>query len=179
MRCCCCCCSDNEGAIWLYDVNTQQLVSEYEAHNKRVWALDYAPAVASSSGAGSSAGVLGPSGHVFASGSDDYTVKVDVLPICTPCWLLLTRPLTQYHQCNVMVPMLLFQLIAYMWAATWFQIRMLATCPPPTLPAGVEPLQPQPGGIYWDSSQCVQRQVLPLGSQLPGGRLCRTLSPAV
>lgn len=71
-----CACSDSEGAIWLYDVNTQQLVSEYEAHTKRVWALDFAPAVASSSGAGSSASVLGPSGHVFASGSDDYTVKV-------------------------------------------------------------------------------------------------------
>lgn len=65
--------------MWLYDISTQQLVADYEAHTKRIWSLDFAPAIASSCGSATGAASLGQGGHLFATGSDDYTVKVGVV----------------------------------------------------------------------------------------------------
>ncbi len=52
--------SDYEGVITLWDTHTLQPVTEYEAHNKRVWSVDFCPC----------------NSQLLASGSDDGCVKV-------------------------------------------------------------------------------------------------------
>ena len=52
--------SDYEGVIMLWDTATLQTVTEYEAHNKRVWSVDFCPTHP----------------QLLASGSDDGRVKV-------------------------------------------------------------------------------------------------------
>lgn len=52
--------SDYEGVIMLWDTATLQTVTEYEAHNKRVWSVDFCPTHP----------------QLLASGSDDGHVKV-------------------------------------------------------------------------------------------------------
>lgn len=52
--------SDYEGVITLWDTHSLQPVTEYEAHNKRVWSVDFCPSNA----------------QLLASGSDDGRVKV-------------------------------------------------------------------------------------------------------
>jgi WD40 repeat protein len=46
--------------VQLWDVNTRVLLREYEAHERRVWSVDFNPI----------------NTNMFASGSDDGTVKV-------------------------------------------------------------------------------------------------------
>ncbi|KAK9805364.1 hypothetical protein WJX73_007166 [Symbiochloris irregularis] len=52
--------SDYEGLITLWDVASGNAVSEYEAHERRIWSIDFCK----------------PSPDVFASGSDDGCVRV-------------------------------------------------------------------------------------------------------
>lgn len=52
--------SDYEGVITLWDTQTAHPVTEYEAHDKRVWSVDFCP----------------NSTQLLASGSDDGKVKV-------------------------------------------------------------------------------------------------------
>ena len=52
--------SDYEGCVTLWDVDTQTAVNEYEAHDKRIWSVDY-----------STCDPL-----LFVSGSDDGFIKV-------------------------------------------------------------------------------------------------------
>ena len=56
--------SDYEGVITLWDTQAGQLVSEYEAHEKRIWSIDFCPNDA----------------HLLVSGSDDGTVKACFSP---------------------------------------------------------------------------------------------------
>jgi len=60
--------SDYEGVITLWDTHTLQPVTEYEAHNKRVWSVDFCPSNA----------------QLLVSGSDDGCVKVlfQILLMC-------------------------------------------------------------------------------------------------
>lgn len=60
--------SDYEGVITLWDTSTANPVTEYEAHDKRVWSVDFCPSDA----------------QLLASGSDDGKVKV-----CTPSSILM------------------------------------------------------------------------------------------
>lgn len=53
--------SDYEGVITLWDTRTAHPITEYEAHDKRVWSVDFCPCDA----------------QLLASGSDDGKVKVD------------------------------------------------------------------------------------------------------
>jgi hypothetical protein len=53
--------------VQLWDVGTQTMVREYEAHERRVWSVDFNSICT----------------HMFASGSDDGTVKVCVC-VCAP-----------------------------------------------------------------------------------------------
>ncbi len=75
-------CGDSDGLISLYDVATLQQVAELEAHDNRIWALDFAPAVGAGAAAAAAAGGRGAGGgghhqaHCLVSGSDDYTVRV-------------------------------------------------------------------------------------------------------
>lgn len=52
----------------LWDVDTQASVNEYEAHDKRIWSVDYS--------------TCDP--FLFVSGSDDGFIKVQCLPACMP-----------------------------------------------------------------------------------------------
>lgn len=52
--------SDYEGCVTLWDVDTQTAVNEYEAHDKRIWSVDYCTA----------------DPLLFVSGSDDGFIKV-------------------------------------------------------------------------------------------------------
>ncbi|KAK9916220.1 hypothetical protein WJX75_000186 [Coccomyxa subellipsoidea] len=52
--------SDYEGCVTLWDVDTQASVNEYEAHDKRIWSVDYS--------------TCDP--FLFVSGSDDGFIKV-------------------------------------------------------------------------------------------------------
>ena len=52
--------SDYEGVATLWDTEVGQAVSEYEAHDKRIWSVDFCPSDA----------------QLFLSGSDDGFVKV-------------------------------------------------------------------------------------------------------
>ena len=52
--------SDYEGLITLWDAASGNPVSEYEAHERRIWSIDF----------------CGPSPDLFASGSDDGCVRV-------------------------------------------------------------------------------------------------------
>lgn len=52
--------SDYEGCVTLWDVDTQTAVNEYEAHDKRIWSVDYC--------------TCDP--LLFVSGSDDGFIKV-------------------------------------------------------------------------------------------------------
>ena len=54
---------DCDGVVTLWDTSTQQSVSDYEGHERRVWSVDFM---------GCPAGDM----STFASGSDDCTVKV-------------------------------------------------------------------------------------------------------
>ena len=56
--------SDYEGVITLWDTQAGQMVSEYEAHEKRIWSIDFCPNDA----------------HLLVSGSDDGTVKACFSP---------------------------------------------------------------------------------------------------
>lgn len=52
--------SDYEGVITLWDTQTQQTVVEFEAHQKRIWSVDFCPA----------------NNHGLISASDDGFIKV-------------------------------------------------------------------------------------------------------
>jgi len=52
--------SDFEGVLTLWDVNTGQIVQDYEAHEKRIWSVDFCPC----------------DPYLAVSGSDDGKVKV-------------------------------------------------------------------------------------------------------
>ena len=54
--------SDYEGVITLWDTHTAHPITEYEAHDKRVWSVDFCPSEA----------------QLLASGSDDGKVKVSI-----------------------------------------------------------------------------------------------------
>ena len=51
--------SDYEGCVTLWDVDTGMSVNEYEAHDKRIWSVDFCTADSS----------------LFVSGSDDGWIK--------------------------------------------------------------------------------------------------------
>lgn len=51
--------SDYEGVITLWDTQTAHPITEYEAHDKRVWTVDFSPT----------------SAQLLASGSDDGKIK--------------------------------------------------------------------------------------------------------
>ncbi len=61
--------SDYEGCVTLWDVDTQATVNEYEAHDKRIWSVDY-----------STADPL-----LFVSGSDDGFIKVALPRLLHSC----------------------------------------------------------------------------------------------
>ncbi|KAJ9530939.1 hypothetical protein QJQ45_028766 [Haematococcus lacustris] len=61
--------SDAEGRVHLHDTHTQQRLSDFAAHAKRIWSVDAASSAAGRTGSG-----LG--GALFATGSDDYSVKL-------------------------------------------------------------------------------------------------------
>mmetsp|Transcript_12120 Transcript_12120/g.34092 ORF Transcript_12120/g.34092 Transcript_12120/m.34092 type:complete len:599 (-) Transcript_12120:191-1987(-) len=52
--------SDNEGVLTLWDSSTGQIVQDYEAHEKRIWSVDFCPT----------------DPLLIASGSDDGKVKI-------------------------------------------------------------------------------------------------------
>lgn len=52
--------SDYEGCVTLWDVDTGAAVNEYEAHDKRIWSIDYCTS----------------DPFLFVSGSDDGFIKV-------------------------------------------------------------------------------------------------------
>ena len=58
--------SDYEGCVMLWDVDTGLAVNEYEAHDKRIWSVDFCTADSS----------------LFVSGSDDGWIKVRTTPCC-------------------------------------------------------------------------------------------------
>ena len=62
--------SDYEGVITLWDTRTAHPITEYEAHDKRVWSVDFCPCDA----------------QLLASGSDDGKVKVDFAPNRWQSW---------------------------------------------------------------------------------------------
>ncbi len=80
--------SDYEGCVTLWDVDTGAAVNEYEAHDKRIWSVDYC--------------TTDP--FLFVSGSDDGFIKVGALfaaamhPACAwralYAWLL--------HECQML-----------------------------------------------------------------------------
>lgn len=57
--------SDYEGVVTLWDASAGQSIAEYEAHEKRIWSVDFSPLDA----------------DLFASGSDDGFVKVPISSI--------------------------------------------------------------------------------------------------
>ncbi|KAL6757872.1 WD40-repeat-containing domain protein [Haematococcus lacustris] len=61
--------SDAEGQVHLHDTHTQQRLSDFAAHAKRIWSVDAASSAAGRTGSG-----LGST--LFATGSDDYSVKL-------------------------------------------------------------------------------------------------------
>lgn len=63
--------SDYEGCVTLWDVDTGLAVNEYEAHDKRIWSVDFCTADSS----------------LFVSGSDDGWIKAGlrlILFLLTP-----------------------------------------------------------------------------------------------
>lgn len=56
-------CSDSEGSVWLWDVATRQVVNDYDAHDRRIWALDFSPT----------------DPHTLITGSDDTHAKVRLM----------------------------------------------------------------------------------------------------
>ena len=60
--------SDYEGCVTLWDVDTGMAVNEYEAHDKRIWSVDFCTADSS----------------LFVSGSDDGWIKVGCRLILLP-----------------------------------------------------------------------------------------------
>ncbi len=68
--------SDYEGCVTLWDVDTGLAVNEYEAHDKRIWSVDFCTADSS----------------LFVSGSDDGWIKAG------PCLILyLLTPLVMNY----------------------------------------------------------------------------------
>ncbi len=61
---------DAEGRVYLWDVGTRQVLATHAAHERRVWALDFAPGGACAHPGG------GGGSHLLASGSDDHLLKV-------------------------------------------------------------------------------------------------------
>ena len=62
--------SDYEGVVHVWDIATGQNVAEYEAHEKRIWSVDFCH--------------VDP--KLLMSGSDDGMVKVTTCnSCCTPC----------------------------------------------------------------------------------------------
>jgi WD40 repeat protein len=88
--------ADCEGTVHVFDVATQQLALDIDAHDGRIWAIDFAPGAAAEvafgdggdslgeEGAGSGGGDGGTHTHCFVTGSDDYTVRVRGLGLNHP-----------------------------------------------------------------------------------------------
>jgi E3 ubiquitin-protein ligase RFWD2 len=63
--------SDYEGCVTLWDAEARAAVNEYEAHDKRIWSIDFCAADPAA----------------FVSGSDDGTIKARAR--CSAQWVAL------------------------------------------------------------------------------------------